>query len=104
MLWVAQFFFIPKIILITHAMKTLNFRRKILLALLMKKNMYLAGVSNAVRDDLRQSSFGIPKEQIMTLYNCIDMEKIEMAFYSRQTARTQLNILRISFYLAHSVD
>jgi len=28
----------------------------------------------------------------MTLYNCIDMEKIEMAFYSRQTARTQLNI------------
>ncbi|HSW69850.1 MAG TPA: glycosyltransferase [Gammaproteobacteria bacterium] len=93
MLWVAQFCQIPVSIFVLHAMKTMNFlNRKLLIAALARKNMYFAGVSNAVRDDLRKHLWRIPKERIITLYNCIDTMQSEKNLMLRTQARKKLNI------------
>lgn len=93
MLWVAQFCRIPAIIFVMHAMQTLNdLTRRLFIAALARKNMYFAGVSNAVRDDLRAHIWRIPKERTITLYNCIDMTLTENELLSRNDARKKLNL------------
>ncbi len=93
MLWAARFCPIPKIIFVMHAMKTIHhISRKLLIAILSQKNMYFAGVSDAVRDDLRNSLLGIPPEKIITLYNCIDKELTEQILLSRAEARNELKL------------
>jgi glycosyltransferase involved in cell wall biosynthesis len=93
MLWVAQFCKITNIFFIMHALGTVNpLPRKLLLAALFRKNMFFAGVSNAVCNDLRQHTSGIPKQNIITLYNIIDHEFFEPQLLSRASARRQLGI------------
>jgi len=92
-LWAARFCQIPKIIFVMHAMKTINqLTRKLLIALLLRKNMFFAGVSDAVRDDLRKSLWGIPQEKIITLYNCIDIQSTEQTLLSRSEAKAALHL------------
>ena len=75
MLWTALFCRIPVICFVMHALKTLHsLPRKIIIAGLLRKNMILAGVSNAVRNDMQND---IRKTEVITLYNCIDIELTE---------------------------
>ncbi len=54
-LWINRFCRIPAVFCVMHEMGTLKaWSRKILIALLAGKQFYFAGVSNAVRDDLRE--------------------------------------------------
>ncbi len=93
MLWAAQFCQIPALIFVMHAMKTLNFlARKLLIAGLMRNNMYFAGVSNAVRDDLRKNLWRVSPDRVITLYNCIDIKMSEVKLLSRDAARTYLQL------------
>ena len=98
MMWVAQFAAIPALFFVMHELKTLkNISRKLMVAALMRKNMYFAGVSNAVRDDIRRSIWGVPGERVITLYNMIDIELTRPVFLERSTARAQLNLSNDSF-------
>jgi len=93
MIWVAQFYRIPTLVFVLHAMKTIShFTRKCFIALLVRRNMYFAGVSNAVRDDLRANLWGIPNNRVITLYNCIDMKTAESRIFSKSEARQFLKI------------
>jgi glycosyltransferase involved in cell wall biosynthesis len=98
MLWVAQFSAIPALFFVMHELKTLNsIPRKCLVAALMRKNMYFAGVSNAVRDDIRNAIWGVPAEQVITLYNMIDIELTQAIFLERNAARIKLNLSNNDF-------
>lgn len=93
MMWVAQFCKIPVLVSVMHEFRTMSsINRKILVAALARKNMIFAGVSNAVRDDVRKSLWFIPNERIVTLYNTIDAESTEPQLLSRQIARKSLNL------------
>lgn len=102
MLWVAAFCKIPLLISVMHELRTLtSIKRKALLALLARKNVVFAGVSNAVRDDLRKSLAFIPRERIVTLYNVIDVELTEPQFMAREAARKSLAIADDDFVFAN---
>jgi glycosyltransferase involved in cell wall biosynthesis len=102
MLWVAQFHRIPALFFIMHELKTMQaISRKIVVACLARKNMVFAGVSNAVRDDLRQSLWRIPPERIITLYNMLDTQESEAALFSREEARRMLNLSSEAFVFGH---
>lgn len=93
MLWVAQFCNIPAYCFVMHALKTMSsIHRQLLLALLVRKNMLFAGVSNAVRDDLRHDLWMVPKERITTFYNVLDIQQIEKQLLSKEEARIAFNI------------
>ncbi|MHB1221947.1 MAG: glycosyltransferase [Gammaproteobacteria bacterium] len=93
MLWVAQFCQIPALFFVMHEMRTMKaFGRRLLIAALARKNMIFAGVSNAVRDDLRQRLWLVPKNRIVTLYNMIDIEHSLPALLPRKEAREALNL------------
>jgi glycosyltransferase involved in cell wall biosynthesis len=74
-----------------------QWRRKFLFNLLSKKNITLAGVSNAVRDNIREDVRGIPPARIITLYNMVDCERLESQFMSRKDARLALNLTPTDF-------
>ncbi|EKD70280.1 MAG: hypothetical protein ACD_46C00580G0001 [uncultured bacterium] len=93
MMWVAQFCKIPALFFVMHELKTMTSRaRQLVIALLARKNMIFAGVSNAVRDDMQKSLWCIPKDRVITLYNMIDIDHTEPALLSREAARNALNI------------
>lgn len=102
MLWVAQFCRIPALVSVMHELGTLQHKgRQWLIKALTRKNMLFAGVSNAVRDDMRQDLRSIPKERIITLYNVIDVDLIEPQLLSRSEARTRLNLAPDDFLFGH---
>ncbi len=93
MLWAAQFCRIPMLIFVMHALHTItHIGRKILIAGLIRKNMYFAGVSNSVRDDLRKNLWRVPAERIITLYNSIDVNVTEATLLTRADAREYLKL------------
>ncbi len=57
-----------------------------------KKNLYLLGVSNAIRDDIRHCLPDFPQEQIQTLYNRINIKQVIAKQLSRAEARHFLGI------------
>lgn len=98
MMCVAQFYPIRALFFVMHELKTMsNLSRKLTVAALIRKNMYFAGVSNAVRDDLRHDIWGMPAERIITLYNMIDVEATRTTYLDRNTARAQLHLAEDSF-------
>lgn len=93
MLWIEKLQRIPALFFVMHEMKTMRaVTRKLLIASLARKNMLFAGVSNAVRDDMRRDMWRISKEKIITLYNMIDVESTENKIFSRSAARKQFNL------------
>ncbi|MBV9575727.1 MAG: glycosyltransferase, partial [Gammaproteobacteria bacterium] len=93
MLWVAQFCKIPLIINVMHELKALaSLHRRGLIRFLARKNVLFAGVSNAVRDDMRKSLHSFPSERVITLYNTIDIHATEPLLLSRENARKALNL------------
>lgn len=98
MLWVAQFSKIPALFFVMHELKTLSsMARKLVVAALMRKNMFFAGVSNAVRDDIRADIWRVHPQQVITLYNMIDIELTKPHFLDRESARAELNLANDSF-------
>lgn len=93
MMWVAQFCKIPALFFVMHEIGTLkNISRKLLIASLFRDNMIFAGVSNAVRDDMRRDIWRVPSEKVITLYNMIDVEFTQAKLLSREAARNALNL------------
>ncbi|OGT55398.1 MAG: hypothetical protein A3F14_01815 [Gammaproteobacteria bacterium RIFCSPHIGHO2_12_FULL_43_28] len=93
MMWVAQFIKIPTLIFVMHELGTMSARgRQWLVTLLWRRNMWFAGVSNAVRDDLQNDLRCVAKDKIVTLYNTIDVELTEKALYTRDEARGALKV------------
>lgn len=102
MLVVSQFYKVPAMIFIMHELKTMHSRgRQFLIACLGSKNMLFAGVSNAVRDDMRRDLWCVPNERIVTLYNMIDSDLTEPQFLSRNEARAALGLTDESFVFGH---
>lgn len=93
MMWVAQFCKIPALVFVMHELKTMSsIARQLLIATLRRSNMLFAGVSNAVRDDMRKSLWCVPDDRIITLYNMIDIELTEPQLLTRKEARIKLDI------------
>lgn len=93
MLWVSQLCRIPNLICVMHELNTMtSVGRRLLIAMLARKNVFFGGVSNAVRDDLRRSLWRIPENRIITLYNSIDVPLIEPQLLSRDEARAALHV------------
>lgn len=102
MMWVAQFHRIPALVFVMHELKTMSsFGRKAIIAALNRSNMIFAGVSNAVRDDIRRDLWFIPSQRIVTLYNVIDMDLTEPMLLSRQAAREALNLNENEFVVGN---
>lgn len=102
MMIAAKFCSIPKIIFVLHAIGTMRSkRRQWFIAAMFKSNMIFAGVSNAVRDDLRSNLAFIPNEKIITLYNAIDVELTEPQLLSREQAREALGIPADTYAFGH---
>jgi glycosyltransferase involved in cell wall biosynthesis len=85
-----------------HELDTMSsIGRRAIIACLARKNMIFAGVSNAVRDDMRKDLWFIPKERIVTLYNCIDIDAAEPALLTRSEARRQLGLSDHDFIIGN---
>ncbi len=98
MLWVARFCRIPHLCCVMHEMNTFShFTRKLTFKLLAQKNIILAGVSNAVRDDLKKSLTRSYQDRIMTLYNVIDVTATETQLLNRMDAREQFKLSHHDF-------
>jgi len=98
MMWVARMHHIPAVFCVMHELRTMtSIGRRLLAAALWRNNIYFAGVSNAVRDDLRQSLWRIPHDHIITLYNVIDAKLTEPELLSRDEARRELTFTEQDF-------
>lgn len=93
MLWVGQFVKIPALVSVMHELGTMKARgRQWLINRLGHQSVFFAGVSDAVRDDLRASLPHFPREQIVTLYNVIDTALVEPQLAPRASARATLGL------------
>lgn len=102
MMWVAQFYRIPALLFVMHELGTLSpLPRRLLIASLYRRNMIFAGVSDAVRNDMRQSILRVPQDRVVTLYNVIDVELTEPQLYSRNEAQSRLNLPNDAFIFGH---
>ncbi|SDI90246.1 Glycosyltransferase involved in cell wall bisynthesis [Pseudomonas flavescens] len=75
---------------IHHAFGDYERRSRRLFANLFRKRLYLFGVSDAVRDDLRADLPSWPSQRIQTLYNRIDLQAVQAEQLSRSAAREAL--------------
>ena len=57
-----------------------------------KKNLYLIGISNAIRDEMRTCLPKFPKEQILTLYNRVNVDHVQKVQVNRSEARKHLGL------------
>jgi glycosyltransferase involved in cell wall biosynthesis len=102
MMWVAQFCQIPSLFFCMHALGTMHtLPRKLVSALLHRKNMYFVGVSDAVRDDIRQDLWRVPKKHTLTLHNIIDHQLFEPQLLERNQARQDLHLPEHAFVFGH---
>lgn len=93
MMWVARFHKIPLLISVMHELRTMtSIKRRLFIAAAAPRNMLFAGVSNAVRDDLRKSLWFLPRERVITLYNMVDISLTEPQLFDRHTARGKLGL------------
>lgn len=98
MLWVAKFCRIPHLFCVMHEMNTFkHLSRKLTLRLLAQKNIILAGVSNAVRDDIKKNLTRTYQDKVITLYNVIDIDATEARLLNQTEARTQLKLSHQDF-------
>ncbi len=99
MLLMARLMPVPALFIVMHELNTFkNIARRILVSLFLRKNMLLAGVSNAVRDNIRQSLRGfIAPQRVITLYNCIDIAAVQEYLAERSVARDFLQLPQDAF-------
>ena len=75
-----------------HAFGDYQRRSRKLFANLFRKRLSLLGVSDSVRDDMRNSLPAWPAERIETLYNRIDVEQLQGSQFSAEDARVELGL------------
>jgi glycosyltransferase involved in cell wall biosynthesis len=75
-----------------HAFGDFERRSRRTFANLFRKRLFLLGVSNAVRDDVRQCLPDWPQNRIQTLYNRIDVDGVQAEQMDRGDARAQLDL------------
>ena len=94
MLWVSLFKKVPVLISVMHEFNTLKrlSRRLTIACLARKETILFAGVSDAVRDNIRRDIWKIPSDRVITLYNAIDVKSVEDAFFEKEEARKKLNL------------
>jgi len=63
--------------------------------------LYLAGVSDAIRDDARRAMPGFPSSRIQTVYNHIDFETLSDELFSRVEARKRLRLPEDDFIVGN---
>ena len=63
-----------------------------LFASLFRRRLILLGVSNAVRDEIREALPSWPEARIQTLYNRVDVESLRAALLPRMDARRHLGL------------
>lgn len=63
--------------------------------------LLLAGVSDAIRDDARRALPAFAPERIQTVYNHIDVEKMQADILSREEARKQLGLAQTDFVVGN---
>lgn len=80
------------VISIHHAFDDYKRLSRRLFANLFSKRLFLIGVSNAVRDDMRKRLPGWPEERIETLYNRIDIKSAQEGLFERNEARAKLGL------------
>ncbi len=66
-----------------------------------KKNLYLIGISNAIRDEMRAALPKFPEEQIVTLYNRINVKQVLNIQIDRSEARNFLGLPEDKFVFAN---
>jgi len=74
--------------------------RRIFLSMF-KQRLLLLGVSNAVRDDIRQSMPSFPSDKIQTLYNAIDVAEVESQQLDKKQSRAFLRLDDNAFIIGH---
>jgi len=74
--------------------------RRALLSLL-KNRLMLLGVSNAVRDDIRQSMPSFPADNVYTLYNAIDIAAVEAKQLDKDIVREKLGLATNNFIIGN---
>jgi glycosyltransferase involved in cell wall biosynthesis len=98
MMWVAKCLKIPALFFVMHEFGTMSgLGRRLLVRAMYQKNMMLAGVSNAIRDDLRKALPMIPENHIITLYNMADVSLTESQLLSKEQARALLKLPEDAF-------
>lgn len=68
-----------------------SLHQRLLLSLL-KHRLYLIGVSNAIRNDIRQAAKSFPIHRVQTVYNSINLEPLKKLQLSKQEARQKLGL------------
>jgi glycosyltransferase involved in cell wall biosynthesis len=102
MMWVAQFYAFTSLIFVMHAFETMKaWTRKLSVAALFRPNMFFAGVSNAVRAELKHALLRVPAKNILTFYNILDHELFAQALLPRLDARKFLQLASEDFVFGH---
>ncbi|WP_461517347.1 glycosyltransferase [Porticoccus sp.] len=63
--------------------------------------LVLAGVSDAIRDDARRALPAFPRQDIQTVYNHIDFNRVREQLFSRADARQKLGLCEADFVVGN---
>lgn len=66
-----------------------------------QKNLYLLGVSDGIRDYVRQALPHFPPQHIQTLYNHVDSDKVRLSHLSASEARQALGLASDQYIFAN---
>jgi len=77
---------------IHHAFDIYNRFMRCFFASRHQKQLFLLGVSNAIRDDIRKHLPSFPQQKIQTLYNRINSEQLKAQQLDRSSARQKLDL------------
>ena len=90
------------IISVVHALHQLeSWSRRLQGRFILSKRCRFIGVSEAVRNDILNSGFGLDADKVLALSNCIDIEKSQNSLYSRAQARQILLLDEDEFICGH---
>ena len=89
------------IIGVAHAYNVFKRKNRKVLAYISQKQLRLVGVSNAIRDDIRQSLPLFPQQHIQTFYNRFDFDNAQKQLLSRENARKKLGISQEEYALVN---
>jgi glycosyltransferase involved in cell wall biosynthesis len=90
-----------KVIGVHHAFDDYQRLMRRLFVYRQKKNLFLLGVSNAIRDNLKKALPHFPQENIQTLYNRIDNKTLQGEQLSREQAKRKLKLEEGCFYFVN---
>lgn len=93
MYWVSRFCPIPHLLSVMHDFETLQrLSHKIFVYLALRHQFVFAGVSDAVRDDIRGDGWGLDDDQVVTLPNSLDPQAICGRQLAENDARAVLDM------------